>query len=385
MMKKKRFLFYSFILIIFFSLNVKAASFGVSPAIYEVDFESGLERSFEFNFVTDVPDLDFIVNVTGELSQYVTLDKNEFSGNSGKIIATLKLPQRIDIPGPHRIFVGALPKSNNLGRSGGATVGITTRVNGVIKVLVPYPGQYADVEFKIMDTNAGEKAKYKLVIYSRGREDIVTNSRIEIYDSTNKSVGVFDVGSDIIQSIKKVEINLELDVASLEAGNYKAVAIVSYAEVEKKVEDTFRLGELFVGIVNYTKEFERNQINPIYIDIESGWNDPIPEVYATGSYRSNYSIGFQTPSVELGPWKERRLVGHFDTSSIEEDKFQMDLTLHYGNKTTEKIADLRLKEKKFNYLFWGGITLGILIVIGFITWVVVKLRRLERKSEKRKK
>ena len=382
MIGEKRLLIIITILLILLSFEINAASFGVSPAIYEIDFVPGLEKSFKFNFVGDNPNLEYVVNVTGDLAEYVSLDKYEFKGQIGEVTAFLKLPQNIEVPGPHRIFVGALSKTDNQGR-GGTSIGITTRVNGVIKVLVPYPGRYADVEFKINDANAGEKVTYNLIIYSRGKETIITQSSIEIYDSADKRVGVFDIGSDIIPSTEKVEINLDLDVSNLGSGKYKAVAIVSYAGDEKRAEDNFRLGELFVDIVNYTTEFDRYRINPIYIDIVSGWNDPIQRVFASGKVKG-YDISFETPSVDLSPWKEGRLIGHFDTSSIEEDEFQMDLVVHYEEKTTEKTVDLRLRKKKFNYLLWGGIALGILILIGFLILIVTKLNRLKNKSGKRK-
>ena len=62
----------------------------------------------------------------------------------------------------------------------------------------------------------------------------------------------------------------------------------------------------------------------------------------------------------------------------------MDLVLHYGGKTTEKTVDLRFKKKEFNYLLGGGISLGVLIVIGLIIWIVFKFRKL-KKSGKGKK
>jgi hypothetical protein len=387
MIGKRRFLFCLFFLAVLFSFNVGAVSFGVSPAIYEVDFEPGLEKDFVFNFATDAPDLDFVVNVTGELAHFVTLDKYKYSGKIGTVTATLKLPQSIDVPGSHRIFVGALPKTDNRGRTGGAAaVGITVRANGVIKVLVPYPGKYADVVFNINDANAGEKVKYRLRIYSRGEEQIVTSTSINVYDSTNKSVGVFDIGSDIIPSSEHVEINSDLDVSTLEAGNYRAVAVVTYSGGERRAEDTFRLGNLSVDIVNYTREFDRNKINQIYIDVKSGWNDPIKGVYATGKVVGHEEVTFQTSSVDLGPWKEAKLIGHFDTTPIgEEENFQMELVLHYGDKTVEETINLKLKEEKFNYLLWGGIGFGILIIVGYIVWLIVKLKKLERKSGKRKR
>ncbi|MFH1425393.1 MAG: hypothetical protein ABIG28_01520, partial [archaeon] len=156
-------------------------------------------------------------------------------------------------------------------------------------------------------------------------------------------------------------------------------------------EDDFRLGDLFVDIINYTKEFRRGQINPMHIDIESGWNDPISEVYATGKVAGYPGVEFQTASVVLKPWAKGRLVGHFDTTTIndEAEEFEMELVLHYGDRTSEERVVLGFVEEEVNYLLWGGIIVGVLLVMGgvggFVVWMVVKLKKLERRSGKKRR
>ncbi|MBU0760841.1 MAG: hypothetical protein KJ600_01955 [Nanoarchaeota archaeon] len=361
--------------------RASASSFGVSPAIYRLDFEPNLEGSFVFNFHSDNTDLDFEVGIKGDLAEYVAVDKDNFQGGSGKVNAFLKLPERIETPGLHRILIWAKPIQS---ASGG--MGIVGSPNGVIAVYVPYPGKYAEIQkFEIENANTGEKVPYKLVVYSRGDETITASSRIEILDSANESVKVFNLGSNEIASTEFVAFDSGLDMAGVGAGNYKAVAIVktdSGQEVRK--EDSFKLGELQVKVVNYTRMLEKNKINPFEIEVESFWNDALENVYAE-VFVVGTDISFLTPSVELRPWQRSKLTGYFDTTGLEADKvFQVKIVLHYGDETTEELVSLTFVETT-NYILIASVISGIVAVLAFIAWVVLKIRKLEKKSGRKKR
>jgi len=359
---------------------VDASSFGVTPPSYIIDFEPGLEQSFEFDFLFDDPEQNFEIILGGELRDYVTVRKIE---GTTKVEVNLKLPQAYNNPGPNSVSVGARAVAGESGDDTG--VGISALVSGIVLVNVPYPGKYADLIFRMDDANAGEQASYRLAIYSRGEEQIVTNSQIIIYDSEGTSVKTFNLGSDTILPGASSDETSLLDVSDLGAGSYNAEAVVSYSGEERRAEDDFSLGSLVVNLINYTKTFDKEKINQMYIDVESGWNDQINGVYAEGKVVGYEEVGFTTPSIELKPWRSGKLVGHLDTTPIQSEEFQMDLTVHYGGKITEERVSLKLRDKEVNYLLWGGIALGVLLVLGFIVWVVVKLKSLEGKSGRKKR
>jgi len=362
----------------FMVLFVQSASgsIGVSPVKYALDFVPGYEGNFHFNFNTDSGG-DLEIFVDGDLAEYATLSNTRVSG-SGRVDVSLKLPEAIETPGKHRIFVGARPVS-----AGGGGVGAVASVRGAINILVPYPGKYADVEFSVTNANSGEKIPYILKIFSRGEEDLLVNSEIEIFDFKEDSVGVFNLGSDLIPSTKSITKESELDVRSYSPGTYRAEVTVSYPGDERKLEGDFRLGELFIEIVNYSEVFERDKINPFEIYVESLWNDPIENVYAEVSIPGT-DILFLTPSIDLKGFETAKLIGFFDTSQITGDSFQALITINYEDKTTEETVDLGYGGKKFNFV-WLLIGAGVLLVLVFAAWVVIKLRRLDKKSGKKKK
>ena len=333
-----------FCLFFVYLFRVDGVGYGVSPGSYQIDFQPNLEESFEFEFLFDDPNQEFELVMEGELKEYVDVEKIP---GSSKVVVNLKLPQKIEKPGPNRVKVGARAISGDKG-SESSKVGISALVSGTIIVHVPYPGKYAEAQFSIENANAGEPVKYKMIIFSKGEENIVATPRIEIFDSENKSVETFNSESKMIETADYVEINSELDVSSYNPGNYKAVATIDYTGQEKPIviEDTFRLGELSVSILNYTKEAERKKINPFFVEVESNWNDPLQNVFAEIEVVGS-NITAKTPSVGLEGFRSTRLNGFLDLTNYEseDDEFQVELKVNYQDKMTEEIVNVKFKEK----------------------------------------
>jgi len=359
-------------------MHFTRAYVGLTPAAYSIDFQPNLKQVFNFNFYSDDPEIKFNISVSGDFAQYVELNRDELSG-SGNVNVLLKLPKNVEKPGVHRIYIAA----TQLPKPGQGTLGIVASLRGIIDVRVPYPGKYAEMEFSATNANAGEPVNFKLKIYSRGDEDIVTASYVEIYNSQNKKIDGITLGINEIKSRENVEINKEVDTKNYPAGKYKAIAIVQYYDKEVKAEAPFRLGELFVDIADYKKEFEKNKINPITIDVESFWNDPIENVYAEVSILGyeNLIPAFKTPSVSLGSFERKTLEGFFNSASIQENKFQAKIVLYYLDKTTEKIVDLRFK-REINYVLIGAIAGAVLLVI-IILFLIFWIRKLKKTVKRR--
>ena len=352
---------------------------GLTPAGYSLDFQPNLKQVFNFNFFSDDPEIKFNISVSGDLKQYVELNRDELSG-SGNINVLLKLPKKIDKPGVHRIYIEGTqqPKKDQ------GTLGIVASLRGIIDIRVPYPGKYAEMEFNAENANAGEPINFKLKIYSRGDDGIVTTSYIEIYDFKNKSVATLPIGINEVASTQSIDIVKEWDTKGIAPGRYGARAFVEYSGEKIDSWANFRLGELYVDVVDYKKEFEKGKINPINIDIESFWNDPIENVYGEITILNHESTipTFSTPSVDLQGFERKTIVGHFDTTTIEENKFKAKVVLHYSGKTTEKIINLRFK-REVNYYVIGGIAGGIILLIVIIV-LVLWIRKLKKTVKKTK-
>ncbi|OGJ20831.1 hypothetical protein A3K73_01165 [Candidatus Pacearchaeota archaeon RBG_13_36_9] len=353
-----------------------SAMVGVSPGIYEVDFEPGLKESYLFSYMFD-DGVKASVYAEGDLAKYVKLSTDSLVGG-GQVIATVELPDYIEEPGNHKIFIGAMQKADE-----GEGIGMAGNVRGVILVKVPYPGKYASLsEFYVDNANQGEPVNLTLVVNNLGKEGITVNAFVEIFDDSDSSIEIVNIGNAYLDSKEEKTFRKQLQTTNYKAGDYRAKAIVKYDAGELTKEQIFRLGTLYVGISNYTEEFQRDKLNQMDIEVESFWNNPIRDVYGEVQI-IGHDIKFLTPSITLNPWKKQQISGFFDASEIKEKNFQANITINYEGEKTSKIVELKFK-KETDYVLYalvgGGVFLGILIISLIIAMVILLIRM--RKNEK---
>lgn len=376
-MKKRALIAYFFLMI--FLLPFCKAIVGVSPAKYDIDFEPNLKQKFYFEFIGD-PGVQFEIYPEGDLADYVQLDRDMVTGR-GRVQIILSLPSEIEVPGKHRLYITGAQQVNSK-EKGFAIVG---NVRGVIQINVPFPGKYAEIDFTMKNAKSGEDAPFDLKINNLGKEGINTKSYIEIYDSLGKKVETFYAGDNAISPAKLVEISSTIPTSKYRPGEYTAVAIVEYEGRTAKKDAKFRIGELYVAVSKHSDNFQRGKINRFEIEVESFWNDPIGNVYAEVEIL-DYNTKFTTPSINLKGFEKSVLTGFFDTTPIEEDSFKAKITIHYGDKTTEEIVNLKFKNE-INYTLYimiSTITIFLIIVI-FLSVKLIRLERRLNEKERRRK
>lgn len=359
---------YVFFVFVFFISTVFVSSYsGVSPSSYDIDFESNYKESFPFNFFLS-SDVKSDIFVEGDLAEYVSLNKNNLKG-SGQVIASLNLPSKINPPGIHYIYVRA--KEIIEVEDG---IGISLSVGGVLKVRVPYPGKYAELDLSVENVNQGEPINLSLEVFSRGDQDIFAEVDIEVRDSNKNLKDKKNIGSEKIESTKSKVFTTSLNTKDYLSGDYNISAIVNYGgEFPASVVKEIRLGELKVLVSNNSEFLERKKINRFIIEVESYWNGEIEGVFAdVRVLQTNES--FKTPSTILSPWQKTTLNGFLDTSSIEGDYFDAEITVHYADKTSSKLVRVNLI-KEHNYVMIIVIVLSILVLIMLVIIVVKYIKK----------
>ena len=80
----------------------------------------------------------------------------------------------------------------------------------------------------------------------------------------------------MIFSILKISESFEasFDTKGLRPGNYSATANMDFDGMKKTDSDNFRIGNLNVKVVDYTKELDNSGIKRFDVTVESEWNDP---------------------------------------------------------------------------------------------------------------
>ena len=356
------------LLILVFVCSVVCAVEGVNPGSYEVDFESGLEKEFIFDFVLDGKEE---LKIRGDLAGYVELDKDEIVGRED-VVARLKLPEVLDNFGVNNIWI------------------IAGDVAAIIKVWVPYPDRYVDLSLAVPDVNIGEEVLINLKVSNFGKEALNVSPIVKIYnliadcrsvlsepDVVNSSIvdcqefiEVFEGEERKLDSLESFDYEFSFDSSNYSSGDYLAVVGVD----EFNMDDVFRLGERGIKILNYTREVRGGGLRRFEIEVESIFDDRMKEVYAEvriigrksgGEVSLDRVGGFDSSIVSLGGWERKVLVGYFDARELE-GEVMLSIDVYYDGEVESEVVRVNVM-KGFGLWVWaiGFFVLGLL---GFFGW-----------------
>jgi len=378
---KRIIIFTSLISIIVFTNTISAGGVSITPVHYEEFFEPGLEKSFEFQASNFDPTKGLNIYTKGDLAEYVNLSQTHFIG-SGTFTATIKLPEKIEKPGTHKIFVGAIEEMKEEGVIGGVAA-----IQARIDILVPYPGKYAEATFKINNINKNEEAQYELKIQNLGTQEITLNPKIEIYKENKSNILISEtLNETILKSKETLTIIKNLKTKNIPPGEYQAMATIDYGPKTIEINKTFLVGEFLVEVIDYDYLFEQGSINKFNIEIKNKWNTKINEVFAEVSItdQGKFITSFKTVSTSSEPWETQNLTGYLDATNLEAKRYTANIILSYDNKRTSKLVAIYINEpiKEINYLLYSATIGGTLILI-ILIYLIIKIRKLKKLVKKR--
>jgi len=373
---KRRFIQFIFVFVIFIFLINFVSALGVSPAKVEANFVPGFETEITYTVSHNNPSTEFELYVAGDLNDSVKLDKDKLVGG-GSFTASVNLPMIIEKPGGHRILIGVkeVVSEKDLEVSG-AMIRTSVTIQAVIDINVPYPGKYIETSLSSHNVNSGEPVNFKLGIISKGKEDVSVTPKIDI-NFGNKTIETLYFMNREIKSQEKIELEKSLDTSGYNPGTYSALAIVDYGKLAIS-ESTFKIGELSINLVNYTKQIEIGGIQRLNLEIESGWNDNIDGVYAEIFIFNNSGTfaEFETSSTTLEPWERKNIVGFFETDNFEKGFYSANLTfIYYGKnvgKSSSELIEIEFIEKESSVKMILFIVAGIILLIVILLIVIKK-------------
>lgn len=374
--KKEVLLFVFTIFVILNCYNARAA-LGMMPALIETDFEPGLKFSVNFQVSGADANQELKVYAIGDLAEYVTFDKTELKGQES-FTAYVDLPGNVDKPGKNRLYIRVAEVAD-------AEAGIGTRIEigALILIKVPYPGQYAEIKsFNVYDVNSEEPVNFNAGVESLGHEEIVVSARVKVENEERLINDIF-LGTKTIKN-QTSESFEKIVKEGYKSGLYNATLIVDYGKVINQTIP-FKVGKLFVDIINYSSKFKQGKINEFNIEIESKWNSNLQNVYAEVNVtKDGKQVDyFKTPSVYLEKWTKANLKGFFNAENLETGNYNAKITLFYENEKTEKTANIKVIVPEQRILIIKIIIISvviILIIIVIITYFY--FRKKGKKSEK---
>jgi hypothetical protein len=379
---------------IFIILNISGmlAHVGLTPAIMRYEYEPGMKFSITYRALGSNPD-GYEVYANGLLEDYVSFDKDiVYAGET--FTAYFDIPESLEKPGINSVFIRIreiLPPERG--------VGVRLEVGAGVVVYVPYPGKYAEIKkFSINSVNKGEPLIIELDVKNAGKEVLSLDPKIEIssQEDPENIINTFLLGTQVINPPETKTFKRTIQNPGYKAGNYLGKAIVDYGNITT-AETKFRIGTLYVDIVNWTREFNVSKINEFNIYIESRWSSDIKEIYASvGIKKDGENIDyFVTPTKTLKRWSKERLTGFLNAEDVDETGiYNASIFLFYEGRSTIRYVKIRgvkpeagtladlLSNKVFIILI---IIIGVIVVIliNFIVTYLLLRKRNEPNSKRR--
>ncbi len=381
----KRFTIFFVLTLTFVSMQfIAAGGVGISPVHYKEFFEPSMEKSFNFYSFNLDKEKGIKLYVKGDLSEYVNLSKTYLSG-SGTVAATIKLPDKIEKPGVHIIYIGAIEGEGE----SGSTVGGIAAVQGRIDIIVPYPGKYTESTFSISNINQGQETPYGIIASNLGAESLRIKSKIEIFKLNRTEILLTkEIPEEILKTKEVFTSSGTLNTKDFPAGDYSVLATIDWEGGKSTHNKILRVGEFVVEIIDYDYQFEQGKINPFKIQIQNKWNTPISEVFASISITDNGRVvgDFKTVSVGTSPWEIKNITGYFDTSNLESKRYTALIDLSYEGESSSKLVAIYINDppaKTYKTYIITAIIIALLIITAFI-YLIWKINKLSRKNEKKK-
>jgi hypothetical protein len=183
-----------------------------------------------------------------------------------------------------------------------------------------------------------------------------------------------------MESKNEEEISGFLNTSNLVPGKYNVIVNIDYGK-NITINDSFRVGTLYVNITDYSYLFKPFKINKFWIEIENLWNSELDRVYAKVIVTQNGTVvdTFKTPSIKLDPWQKTNLTGFFDAEKLGEGKYKANMVIHYGEKTNYKLVMITLiKDSGINYYLIISIIAGIIFLIFIIILIIYLIRKIKQ-------
>jgi len=327
------------------ALLVVPLGYAIGIGLYteEIDFTPNLNANF-MGLISNNVGTDIIVELRtkGDLTEYVTFGQEIMEIPAGQVATftfNIKLPETIK-PGVNLLHIGA----EDITPSTQGGISAKTAAFMPLKIRAPYPGKYIEASFSTSDIEEHQVAPFSINLISRGNQTIKTISGIiEIFDQENK---IATLTLDPIIEVKPGEsraIQAEWDSKGHKIGEYKAKATIDYDDQQLKLDAGFRIGTLLVQIVNYTKEFYKDEINKFDVEIQSSWNIAISNIYG------EVEVGkekIKTLETNLAPWGKTKITAHLDTHDLDLGEHTANIKVYYADKIAQETAKITILPKR---------------------------------------
>ena len=375
---KRGFLF----ILLFFLLSSSVFAIGISPSRNVLYYEPGLEETVSFYVVNNVNTvLDVEVYSEGEFSYLLDLENQTFvlaPGEKKEFEFIFVHPSVWDGPGDYTVKIHA-DEIPNEDVTGGTFLSAFASVVSPVILRVPYEGMHLSANLRVESVSTGQFVPFMLKLENLGDVEIPTfDIIIHVFDSSGVQVGEIEYQESLnLNEIKYSEVYW--DSTGMEAGTYTANAEILYGGKTFETEANFKLGEVFVDIVEVQKEITAKKINEYRADISSKWGDSIEDVFVQLSIDAGYdTFNFKGSNFNLDPWGSEETLLYVDLerppAQIPAGEYPATFSVVYGGFSNTKEFNIIVNNPGFfdkvSPILVIGFSVMILIIAVLILYVI---------------
>ncbi|MFH1173883.1 MAG: hypothetical protein V1725_01995 [archaeon] len=347
-------------------------------------FKPGIDLSYKF-YIHGSNAMESYIETN--LPHYVKLEDPQQGTGERFITMTIHTPPDAPelTPGNYGILVG----TRELPPSEGGTIG--TRAAIQIFFLIIALSEEKNVQFSLSAPNANqnEVVNFSVKASSQTKQDIEdVFARLAVFDPQGKYLATIDTNHKRLTSTEKTTLQGRFSTTGLTPGIYTIKGNGSYDGMLSSLQTTtFRIGELDIKLVDYTKEVGMGGITKIELTVESNWNGVIDDVYGTVHIGGVDSQPERTSNVKLERFGRAVLKSYWDTTNIPAGTYAGTLSLHYAQQeksiplTISVVTDQQPTGKEeqpksitFSPLLLYGIVAALIIAIAVITLIFGRKR-----------
>lgn len=252
----------------------------ISPGVVDLEVDGPVNEEFQISITNSDNDyVDAVVNKTGSLAEYITIEETEFElepRERKRITISLDIPEGEELFGKQTSRI----RAKTLDTSGEGFIQVQTRVATRLEVFFPYPGVFLEIDdFGAHSAEVGEDVTATWDVRSRGEQgtnyDWVLNVEQdgEVVDEIR---GSESIGGETTESFSET-----IQTSQFGEGDYRIELAISYEDREDQSFDTFRVGRAGVDLLTfYPKEFEAGSVNRVRLGTKNMWPNTLEEVYA---------------------------------------------------------------------------------------------------------
>ncbi len=357
---------------------------GVSPGRTTIDFESGLQKTIDFDVINSGGnDVNVILAVQGDLSDYISLLSGSVSipAGSHKILSyNINLPERLK-PGLQvgEVFIMEVPeKSEDSGSAVLATLAVTTQ----LYINVPYPGKFAESSLVIYDANQGQDVKFIFPVFSRGEFDLTdVKADVDIYNTMGDKIDNFKTQSISVLSGERKELVYDWN-ADVPIGNYRASASLIYDEGTISLESTFSVGSKDLELQEISvKSFSLGEIAKLEMLVENKWSEPIVDAHIETRIKNedgDIVSSFDSANYDIDPLSKQVFVSYWDTAGVKAGNYNTEVSINYGDKSSKKNLEFQVSKNDLRIIGLGyvisaeeGAGMGWLVLILVVIIIIL--------------